>query len=340
MKYSLWIYLLILSFANFAEATGELVRLYEWSPGNTLAPIILPVKNSETPEQAAQRYLRELQRHPDLMELFEGRTPDLALSGFKPLNENSRESRALLVANLPKDYGMNSQRVINFKKIFAQSRQSSFILPINANLGLGLEETRDLFKQIAEKFPLMVAMGGDDVEPELYKKRNTHSRNTIPTRDQFEIQLIKSYVAQEKGFLLGVCRGSQISAVALGYQLMQDVPFHVGDKVSHGNDWHEIKVHQTKHNLLSSLAPGADGKLLVNSLHHQAVIYKENGPLQLAAQGHDGVTEATEFKNGRGLLLQFHPELMGNELGSKILWRIVNQKNTVMPSRCSKIFAL
>lgn len=338
MGYSTWVLLLLLSLARFAWA-AESVRLYEWTPGSSLAPIILPVKATETPEQAATRYLRELGRNSDLMELFEGRLPDLALSGFKPLPEDTRESRALMIANLPKDFGLNSQRVINFKKIFAQARQTSYILPMNANLGLSQEETRDLFKQISEKFPFLVAMGGDDVEPTFYKKRSTHARNTIPARDQFEIQLIKSYVAQEKGFLLGVCRGSQITAVALGYALMQDVPFHVGTKVQHGNDWHDITVHKTQHNLLGSLVASAtQGTLHVNSLHHQAVIYKEGGPLQLAAQGHDGVTEATEFKNGRGLLLQFHPELMNNELGSKILWKIVQQKNIVMPSRCSRIF--
>lgn len=319
---------------------AELVRLYEWSPGNTQAPLILPVKNNETPEMAAERYLQNLSKNPDLMELFEGRLPELRKEGFRPLDEATRENRALLIANLPKDYTRNSLRVTNFKHIFAQARQTSYILPINANLGLSLEETRDLLRQISEKFPFMVAMGGDDVDPAKYGKNTTFSRNTIPARDQFEIQLIKSYVAQEKGFLLGVCRGSQISAVALGYQLIQDVPFHIGDKVSHANDWHEIRVHETKHNLLRALVPANDnGRLQVNSLHHQAVIFKEGGPLQLAAQGPDGVTEATEFKNGRGLLLQFHPELMNNELGSKILWRVVQHKNRVMPSRCSRLFS-
>lgn len=316
-----------------AVSAAEALRLYEWSPGGTLAPLILPVRASETPQAAAQRYLRGLEKNPELMELFQGRLPDLRLEGFKPL-EGEREKRALLIANLPKDYSRDSQRVVNFKKIFAQSRQRSYILPMNADLGLSLEESRELFRHIGEKFPFLVAMGGDDVEPRFYKSENFHARNTVPARDRFEINLIKSYVAQEKGFLLGVCRGSQISAVALGYKLIQDVPFHIGESVSHANDWHDIEVKETSHNLLKSLAPS--GKLHVNSLHHQAVAFKEGGPLEIAARGADGVTEATEFKNGRGLLLQFHPELMGNELGSKILWHVVQQKNRVMPASCSR----
>lgn len=319
---------------------AEELRLYEWSPGKSLAPLILPVRASETPEQAAQRYLNELSRNADLMELFQGRLPEVSLQGFKPLSDNTRESRALLIANLPKDYTKESQRVQNFKEIFKQGRQQSYILPINANLGLTLNETRDLFKMIAEKFPLLVAMGGEDVDPQFYKKENIHARNTIPARDKFEIQLIKSYVAQEKGFLLGVCRGSQITSVALGYPLIQDVPTQVGHHVAHGNDWHDVEIVKTKNNLLGSLLTEGSSKLFVNSLHHQSVIFKEGGPLEIAAKAHDGVTEATEFKNGRGLLLQFHPELMNNKLGQRILWKVMQQKNRVMPGICSKIFAL
>ncbi|KYG61015.1 glutamine amidotransferase [Bdellovibrio bacteriovorus] len=328
---------LVLIFQGASAAAAENLRLFEWHVSEAMAPLILPVRQSETPEQAAQRYLNNLGKNPELMELFEGRLPALPMSGFKKLSQDDRENRALLIANLPKDYTRNSLRVQNFKRIFQQSRQASYILPINANLGLSQEETRELFKQIAEKFPLMVAMGGDDVDTHLYKKENFHSRNTIPARDQFEVALIKSYVAQEKGFLLGVCRGSQITSVALGYQLIQDIPFHIGDKVAHGNDWHPIEVVETKYNLLKPFAD-RNMKMTVNSLHHQSVIFKEGGMLQIAARSHDGITEATEFKNGRGMLLQFHPELMNNELGSKILWTLVQQKNRVMPARCSKIF--
>ncbi|WII71615.1 gamma-glutamyl-gamma-aminobutyrate hydrolase family protein [Bdellovibrio sp. 22V] len=337
MRFSLCA-LLLSFFTSVAFAATDSIRLYEWNPGNTLAPLILPVRGNETPEMAANRYLKELNKNSDLMELFEGRTPDIRLQGFKPLQDGNREARALLIANLPKDYTKNSQRVVNFKKIFQQAKHQSYILPINANLGLSAKESRDLFKQIGEKFPFLVAMGGDDVHTQLYKQENFHARNTIPARDQFEIELIKSYVAQEKGFLFGVCRGSQISSVALGYRLIQDVPFHVGNDVAHANDWHDIDVKDTKHGLLKSLTDGT-GKLYVNSLHHQSVVYTEGGPLQIAARSHDGVTEATEFKNGRGLLLQFHPELMNNQLGSKILWRVIQQKNVVMPRRCSQIFS-
>lgn len=316
---------------------ADLVRLYVWNPGTTLAPLILPVKNDEPPEKAAQRYLSELSRNPELMELFQGRSPYLPLQNFKALSDEKRESSALLIANNPRDFTKDSPRITNFKKIFSQGGQTSYILPLNANLGLSKSETQDLHKQISEKFPFLVAMGGDDVDPRFYKQENFHARNTIPVRDAFEISLIKSYVTKAKGFLLGICRGSQITSVALGYQLIQDVPFHIGDKVAHANDWHDIKLQETTHKILKSSAD-KNSTMHVNSLHHQSVIFKEGGILEIAARGQDGVTEATEFKNGRGLLLQFHPELMNNFLGSQILQNVIQQKNRVMPLRCSQIF--
>lgn len=333
-----WMLVFFLSFfTTWACLAQTSIQLYEWRPGPTLAPLILPVKSSETPEQAAKRYLQQLNRNTDLMELFEGQLPHLPIENFKRLTDENREQKALLIANLPKDYTRNSARIESFKKIFSQARHTSYILPINANLGLTLNETQELFKLIADNFPLMVAMGGDDVDPSLYKQQNIHAQRTILARDRFEIALIKAYTSQEKGFLLGVCRGAQISSVALGYQLIQDVPTQVGENILHRNHWHSIHVHPTKYNILYSLTNGT-GKLFVNSLHHQSVIYKADGALQMAAQGEDRVTEATEFKNGRGLLLQFHPELMYNQLGSQILWNVLKQKNTVTPLRCSKLF--
>lgn len=327
--------LLMLQLPCVVFAAG--LKLFEWSPGGTLAPLILPVRESETPEQAAQRYLRELSKDPGLMELFDGRVPNLALSGFRPLETSGRESRALLIANLAKDYTKKSVRIENFRNIFATGKNKSFILPMNASMGLSQNEIRELFTQIANEFPLMVAMGGDDVDPKFYKDQAIHARNTIESRDKFEIELIKSYVAQEKGFLLGVCRGSQISSVALGYQLHQDVPFQIGTKVAHANDWHDIEI-LNYNNPLGKLLPEGTNKLYVNSLHHQAVIYKPGGPLEIVARAHDGVVEATALKNGRGLLLQFHPELMDNLLGNKILWQVLSQKNSVMAPSCSGVF--
>ena len=136
---------------------------------------------------------------------------------------------------------------------------------------------------------------------------------------------------------MGICRGSQIASVALGYELIQDIPFHLENDIGHSDTWHDIHLLPTTHSILKETASKSD-TLYVNSLHHQSVKFKEGGPLEIAARSDDGITEATEFKNGRGLLLQFHPELMENNLGYQILSQVINTKNRLMPQVCSQVF--
>ncbi len=314
--------------STLTMSTSQTLRLYEWDSGATLAPLMIPVRHDETPEQGAFRYLTELSKNPCLMNLFENKVPQIPLRGFSLLEESAWEPRVLMIANLPYDYSLHSPRVLGFQKVFSAAKERSFILPININLGLTCEETKELFTLISKHFPFMVAMGGDDVDPTLYKQINSHCRKVTPSRDQFEASLIRSYVEQEKGFLLGICRGSQIASVALGYELIQDVPHLIGSKVAHGNDWHSIEIQNTQHNILKSIAP-ATNQVIVNSIHHQSVLYREGGLLEIAARAEDGVTEATEFKNGRGLLLQFHPELMNNDLGAEILLAALAQRKRI-----------
>ena len=317
-----------ISYPTMSSSTSTL-RLYEWNSGATLAPLILPVRHGEKPEQAAHRYLSEMAKNSGLVELFASQIPQLPMTGFSLLEESLWEPRVLMIANLPYDYSLYSPRIKGFMNVFSKAQERCFILPINANLGLTCEETKELFNLIANNFPFMVAMGGDDVDPALYKAINSHCRKISPSRDQFEASLIRSFVEQEKGFLLGVCRGSQIASVALGYELIQDLPHHVGASVPHENDWHSIEIKSTSHNILKSITPTTN-KLLVNSIHHQSVVYREGGILEMAAQADDGVTEATELRNGHGLLLQFHPELMNNDLGAEILLKALTQGKRVL----------
>ncbi|MBS1971883.1 MAG: gamma-glutamyl-gamma-aminobutyrate hydrolase family protein [Bdellovibrionales bacterium] len=314
------------------------IRLVEWHTANTIAPLVLPVRDGETPEEASERYLKALSQNSELLELFAGRVPEMKTIKFQEIGNNDYDTRIMMIANRAPDYTQNSPRVANFKKYFDKMNQKSFILPVVANLGLTKQESTELNTEITEKFPMLVALGGDDVDPRFYKTQNAYSRNLNTVRDRFEINLIKDYVTSAKGFLLGVCRGSQLSSVALGYKMVQDIPAEVGMSVHHGDDWHDVKLTPTTNGILKSVLPAAES-LLVNSYHHQAVIFKEGGPLEIAARSEDGITEATEFKNGRGLLLQFHPELMGNELGFEIVRKAVSAKNRSLPLRCSRTFS-
>ena len=161
--------------------------------------------------------------------------------------------------------------------------------------------------------------GGDDVDPRRYGEEPHPTVKPIPpAHDDFEIALARTALQQGVP-ILGICRGSQVLAVADGGGLIQDIPSqrpearsHMVDWPSHAEagpseHWHEIDVEPT-----SRLARWiGDGPPLINSFHHQAVA-RTGERLRPVARAEDGIIEATEsapdapFAAG----LQWHNEFM------------------------------
>jgi microsomal dipeptidase-like Zn-dependent dipeptidase/gamma-glutamyl-gamma-aminobutyrate hydrolase PuuD len=120
--------------------------------------------------------------------------------------------------------------------------------------------------------------------------------------------------------ILGICRGIQTLAVALGGKVAQDIAGeqHVASGatlVKHSQDadrnepTHTIEVEPDS--ILFDLYK--EECLAVNSFHHQAV--SEGGPhLRVVAQARDGIVEAIESSEVKPILgVQWHPECMGDD---------------------------
>jgi putative glutamine amidotransferase len=312
-------------------------RFYLWQIKVHSIPLLLYVPESKTYEEMISRYEKMLNNHAEMVELFQGKGIHFETEKVTPISLSKMEKRVLLIANHPKDYSSYSDRLFNFDSHFRSQNLNSMLLPIAYDLTLNIKEKRDFLMQLGKGPGLMVSMGSQDVDTSFYHQEDFHSIDTNKARDRFEIDVVKSYISQERGFFLGVCRGHQLAAVALGYQLIQDLPFHKGTKVLHSNHWHPVELKKTTHHLLSDLFPGRL-RLNVNSLHHQSVVYKSGGPLELSALASDSTVEAMEFKNGKGLLLQFHPEYMANEDGQKILAGVVRAQRRMFNPRCQSLW--
>jgi len=173
--------------------------------------------------------------------------------------------------------------------------------------------------ELLEDLDGVVLSGGEDVDPSHYGEERHPTVNTVPPEhDAFEIGIAKA--ALEQGVpILGICRGSQVLAVADGGALTQDVPTqhpdsrtHMVDWVEHaeaapGEHWHEIEVEPTSR--LSGWI--GDGAPLINSFHHQAVA-RTGERLIPVARAEDGVIEATESAPDApyAVGLQWHNEFM------------------------------
>lgn len=165
-----------------------------------------------------------------------------------------------------------------------------------------------------EQLDGVLLMGGADVDPVHYGAE--HHPLTVPATpgaDVTELGLARAALADGRP-ILGICRGSQVLAVAGGGTLIQDVPLLVGSRVRHSSEWrdaarslpghrHALRVERGTR-VASLLADTSE----VNSYHHQAVDQLGAG-MRAVAHAEDGVIEAIEG-TGRAFVLglQWHEE--------------------------------
>jgi putative glutamine amidotransferase len=158
--------------------------------------------------------------------------------------------------------------------------------------------------EVVARFDAVLATGGGDIDPALYGAAGSHAVDGVDRhRDNVETAVVVA--TRERGApLLGVCRGSQILAVALGGALVVDLP-----TIGYAGHWEEARQFEPVHTVTAdatTLASAAlAGTSMVNSIHHQAVA--DPGPeLVATAWSCDGVIEAVEADGVLGL--QWHPE--------------------------------
>lgn len=156
----------------------------------------------------------------------------------------------------------------------------------------------------------LVLTGGADYNPLWYGEQPEKELHTInSTRDLPELLLTRLAFNRQIP-ILGICRGVQTMAIALGGNLVQDLktPLKHGQDAPRSEATHSVTI--TEGSILYALY---GQETFVNSFHHQAV--KDCGShLHVVATAPDGVIEAVESTEQKALMgVQWHPEWMGDE---------------------------
>jgi microsomal dipeptidase-like Zn-dependent dipeptidase/anthranilate/para-aminobenzoate synthase component II len=125
--------------------------------------------------------------------------------------------------------------------------------------------------------------------------------------------------------MLGICRGIQTLAMALGGKVQQDISDVAQIRHSQDADRSEpthsvtLEPDSTLFNIYNK------EKLFVNSFHHQAVC-DPGERFRVTARSADGIIEAIESREYKSILgVQWHPECMSAEDGSPIFSWLVRQ---------------
>lgn len=160
----------------------------------------------------------------------------------------------------------------------------------------------------------LILSGGGDIDPALYGGKDHPMIYAVSReRDEFEIALARTAAAGSKP-CMPICRGMQVTNVALGGTLMEHLEDEVGTAVIHRD--HEQKVGM---NHPVDILPGTRLAAICGpvcetvSWHHQAVRKTAPG-LVIAARASDGIIEALEKPDHPWFVaLQWHPEMSAAE---------------------------
>ncbi|UNB52592.1 gamma-glutamyl-gamma-aminobutyrate hydrolase family protein [Mycolicibacterium sp. YH-1] len=160
----------------------------------------------------------------------------------------------------------------------------------------------------------LILLGGSDVNPELYGGDGADPLVNAAPRALDDNEMAALHIALRRGIpVLAVCRGAQLTNVALDgtlfADLVRDRPSHVVHRTKEEDldgAAHNVDIHPDT--LLATWLGGA-GRIPVNSYHHQG--FATLAPsVRAAATAEDGLVEAFEIAAANLVALQWHPEIL------------------------------
>lgn len=160
----------------------------------------------------------------------------------------------------------------------------------------------------------LILLGGSDVNPELYGGDSADPLLETGLRSVDDNEITALNIALRGGTpVLAICRGAQLTNVALGGTLFADLARDRTSPVPHriSEEALDLSAHSVHVEPDARLAEwlGTSGSICVNSQHHQG--FKTLAPnVRPVATAEDGLVEAFEIASANLVAVQWHPEIL------------------------------
>ena len=197
--------------------------------------------------------------------------------------------------------------------IVGRSKDTSNYANAIRALGISCFTTTDAEK--ASQATHLILPGGGDITPAFFGQQNRGSRSIDTELDIIQLQAAAFFMEQKKP-ILGICKGLQLINVHLGGTITQDIAAADTHRWAGRDQYHPVYHCGLNHNDFFYQLYGSGTR--VNSAHHQAIDRIGNG-LVPVCRAADGTIEGIMHTSLPVIAVQWHPERMMDEGGSRLL---------------------
>ena len=207
-------------------------------------------------------------------------------------------------------HGLRTQYIDNLSEVCKTENVVFVMIPCDV-------KQIDKFSNIIDG---LILIGGWDIDPKFYNQtKHEKSGEDSIVRTEFEIQILKNTIKQQKP-IFTICRGTQLANIALGGDMIQDIPSTINTNINHsatknGIGYFDIahKVKLSEKSLIYKILN--KDEIGVNSSHHQALGKIGNDLVVTGVSPNDNIPEVIEMPNYPNFFLgvQWHPEFLATD---------------------------
>ena len=173
---------------------------------------------------------------------------------------------------------------------------------------------KDIIINTLDNIDALLLTGGADHNPLWSGQQPQPGLHNINSARDLPELLATRLACNRQMPILGICRGMQTIAIALGGEVCQDIP-HTPQLIKHSQEADRTEPTHSVDIEPDSALHGIFGtdRIFVNSFHHQAVTSPGKG-MRITATAPDGTAEAMESACHKPVIgVQWHPEWMGTD---------------------------